>query len=366
MSSANVVQITPTPWKETPPAPGVMEAMPFEDDLLADHYETLRVSPKADEETIERVYHILADRFHPDNPATGDSDTYLRVKEAYETLSSPARRDEYNAMRKVSGGAARFRLRAREFFDGVRGEQNRRLAILCLLYRQRIGAFESPGSTILELEQLTGCTREELNSALWYLCEKKWVKYGEFTQYAITADGFDVVESKLEERREFRAFATLRYYSSQPEAEPTVYAMPQPARSEAAVPAGSGLDNLVHAVDGLRIQPAPEPVLTARAEPAGEAAYVVLPPERMLKQLPAPRVIEAAPERPILREQPIYREQPNYREQPIYREPPIYREQPVPRERPVPREPSSEPERVTLGDFLAAAVITLIGKRFER
>lgn len=184
-----------------------------------DHYEILRVGPKADDDTIDRIYRTLADRFHPDNPATGDAGTYLRVREAYETLSSPVRRAEYNALRQHSLGNARFGLRAREFFDGVRGEQNRRLAVLCLLYRQRISADDSPGRSMLELEQWTGCTREELASALWYLCEKKWVTLGEFSQYSITAEGFDVVESRLEERSEFRAFATLRYYESHPEPE---------------------------------------------------------------------------------------------------------------------------------------------------
>ncbi len=75
--------------------------------------------------------------------------------------------------------------------------------MLCLLYRQ--SASELPGLTALDLEQLTGCTREELGSALWYLREKKWAKYGEFTQYSITAAGFDVVEKKLDEQEAARS-----------------------------------------------------------------------------------------------------------------------------------------------------------------
>src|ERR1019366_2735758 len=94
-----------------------------------------------------------------------------------------------------------------------RGGQNRRLAVLCLLYRQKITAHESQGITILDVERLTGCTREDLTYALWYLCEKKWATIGEFTAYTITADGCDVVESKLEDRLEFRALATVCYYN---------------------------------------------------------------------------------------------------------------------------------------------------------
>ncbi|MDE3195162.1 MAG: DnaJ domain-containing protein, partial [Acidobacteriota bacterium] len=194
----------------------------------ADYYEILRVCPHADDETIERVYGTLSDRFHPDNPATGDSATFLRLQEAYETLSDKARRAEYNVVRRYTRGSVRFWLRGRDFFDGVRGGQNRRLALLCLLYRQRIGAYEFPGLTILDLEQLTGCTREELTSALWYLCEKKWASIGETTEYSITAEGFDVVESRLEDRMEFRALATVSYYATSSDPEDPVH---NPGRS---------------------------------------------------------------------------------------------------------------------------------------
>ncbi|HTA46299.1 MAG TPA: DnaJ domain-containing protein [Bryobacteraceae bacterium] len=195
----------------------------------ADYYEILRVAPYADEDTIERVYHTLADRFHPDNPSTGDQETFLRLREAYETLSDRAERAKYNVMRREAIGATRFRLRGREFFDGVRGGQNRRLAVLCLLYRQRIKNQDSAGLSILDLEQLTGCTREEITAALWYLCEKKWATLGEFTTYSITADGFDFVERKLEDRLEFRALATWSYYDGPVEPE-------DPASQSSALP----------------------------------------------------------------------------------------------------------------------------------
>jgi curved DNA-binding protein CbpA len=186
---------------------------PQEENIPAtDHYEILRVRPDADEETIERIYRTLADRFNPDNPATGDADTFLRVQEAWETLSDQSRRAEYNVLRKQTSGPTRFWLQGREFFNGVRGAQNRRLALLCILYRKRTSTHDYPGLTILELELLTGCTREEITSALWYLCEKEWAAVGEFTAYSITVDGFDFVESKLEHRLEFRALATLCYY----------------------------------------------------------------------------------------------------------------------------------------------------------
>ena len=109
MPSTNVAQIAPTSWQEDSYTPEVLEAIPFEDDFLTDHYEILRISTKADEETIERVYQTLADRFHPDNLNTGDAKTYARIQEAYETLSDPARRAaprECYAPRRLSAAAA--------------------------------------------------------------------------------------------------------------------------------------------------------------------------------------------------------------------------------------------------------------------
>jgi curved DNA-binding protein len=201
---------------------------PHEENIVAtDYYEILRVAPQADQDTIDRVYRTLADRFHPDNTGTGDPETFLRLGEAYETLSNLTTRARYNSLRcQYDKGPVRFWLRGREFFDGVTGGQNRRLAVLCLLYRTRIGNYESPGLTILDLERSTGWMREEVTSALWYLCEKKWGTLGESTAYSITADGFDVVESRLKDRLEFRALATLCYYGLPAESEDPAHAGP--------------------------------------------------------------------------------------------------------------------------------------------
>ena len=152
-----------------------------------DHYEILRVGPQADEETLERVYRTLAERFHPVTPGTVTGAFFCASAGLTGIFSNPALRAQYNVLRRHTRGAARFSLRGREFFDGVRGGQNRRLAVLCVLYRQQISNPDAPGLTLLDLELLTACTREELASGLWYLCEKKWVTIGEFTQYCISA-----------------------------------------------------------------------------------------------------------------------------------------------------------------------------------
>ena len=99
------------------------------DPYAADHYELLRLSPGVDAETIERVYRKLAKRFHPDNPETGDAETFLRIAEAHRVLSDPQKRLKYDAERIAVRASPRFQFRSAEFFSGVLGEQNRRMLV---------------------------------------------------------------------------------------------------------------------------------------------------------------------------------------------------------------------------------------------
>ena len=38
---------------------------------LVNYYDLLQINPRAEVETIERVYRIMAARYHPDNQQTG-------------------------------------------------------------------------------------------------------------------------------------------------------------------------------------------------------------------------------------------------------------------------------------------------------
>jgi hypothetical protein len=48
---------------------------------------------------------------------------------------------------------------------------------------------------MLEIERLTGFTREEIGFAIWYLREKKMVLAADNSQYCIAAEGVDYVEA---------------------------------------------------------------------------------------------------------------------------------------------------------------------------
>lgn len=181
------------------------------DPMAPDHYEILRLSAGADHETIERVYRTLAKRFHPDNEQTGDAEVFLRVAEAHRILSDPAQRQRYDTERDGSKELVRFDLRSREFFAGLQGERNRRMAALCLLYRKRTLDLENPGLSLLDLECLTGFTREELGFAVWYLTEKGLARTASGSQYSITASGVDFVETQLtDEQGDLRVIATIQ------------------------------------------------------------------------------------------------------------------------------------------------------------
>jgi hypothetical protein len=67
-----------------------------------DFYEVMQLSPNAEPDTISRVYRMLAFRYHPDNTETGNSEMFLRLSAAHQTLSDPARRANYDARREKS------------------------------------------------------------------------------------------------------------------------------------------------------------------------------------------------------------------------------------------------------------------------
>ena len=160
-----------------------------------DYYEVLQISRKADIETIHRVFRIMAVRFHPDNPETGDVEVFLRMNRAYAVLSDPERRAEYNAtLDKSRGDGPRPIFARRDFVTGVEAESNRRLGVLSILYTQRQTDPEHPAVSLLDLEREMGFPREYLSFTMWYLRAKELVSAADNSDYAITALGADFVE----------------------------------------------------------------------------------------------------------------------------------------------------------------------------
>ena len=67
-----------------------------------DHYQTLGVSPQADDKEIKKAYRKLAGKHHPDKG--GDENEFKKIQQAYETLSDPAKRQQYDNPNPFQGG----------------------------------------------------------------------------------------------------------------------------------------------------------------------------------------------------------------------------------------------------------------------
>jgi len=162
-----------------------------------DYYEMLQISPNAQVDTINRVYRLLAQRFHPDNPESGDTERFLKLQSAYAVLSNPERKFEYDEERRRFYEHPMEVFGMKEFTDGIEGEANRRMGILCLLYNKRRTQPEEAGMSILQMETLMAFPREHLLFTLWYLRHKTLVEFNLNSEYEITAEGIDLVESRF-------------------------------------------------------------------------------------------------------------------------------------------------------------------------
>ena len=163
---------------------------------FVDYYEALQLSPNATAETLERVYRLLAKRYHPDNQTTGDAQKFAEVHTAFEVLTDPARRAEYDVKYDEQRGEQW------KIFDqksaGDDREEDRRLfhGILSLLYIARRRDPRSGGLGAVTLEKMLGCPQQHLEFPLWYLKERGWIEILDSGQLAITVEGIDKLSHK--------------------------------------------------------------------------------------------------------------------------------------------------------------------------
>lgn len=195
--------------------------MADEQDDDYDYYEQLQVSPSAEPETIHRVYRLLAQRFHPDNPETGNEGRFRLLHAAYLVLSDPAERAKYD-VRYHQQRQTRWRPQST---DGHAGndfeiEQLVRLTVLEVLYRDRREQPNSSGVFVLDLEQLTGHPRELLDFTTWYLLQRKLVVRGDNSRLMISADGVDYLEKHYEAHLQRRRLMAVNPSAAIPAKEP--------------------------------------------------------------------------------------------------------------------------------------------------
>ncbi len=176
------------------------------EERTVDYYEVLQVSTSAEPETINRVYRLLAQRFHPDNQQTGNESRFRTILEAYSVLSDPEKRARYDVMhqqrrqerwRLVSSGA--------EAENDFEMEQIIRLTVLEALYTKRRLEPTNPGIFWVDFEGLTGKPREHLEFTMWYLQQKKFVTLDDKSHVILTVEGAEYLEqsyrSNLQQKR---------------------------------------------------------------------------------------------------------------------------------------------------------------------
>jgi curved DNA-binding protein CbpA len=194
----------------------------------ADHYELLQISPKADQDTIHRVYRFLAARYHPDNPRSGDAEVFSRLKEAYDVLSDPARRAEYDANYQPAESERMPLSASIDFMDNREGELNRRLALLAVLYHRRRTTPNKPEMSLAEVEKLMGFPRDFLDFTTWYLHRKGYISRADNSDFALTAEGVDFVETQHVNFPTLHKLLTSGTQSPAPEPTPQHVSSPQP------------------------------------------------------------------------------------------------------------------------------------------
>jgi curved DNA-binding protein CbpA len=160
-------------------------------EALADYYEILQVSPRADSETIERVFRHLAKRYHPDNQESGNANRFAEIVEAHTMLSDPEKRATYDVnYERVR--EARWRLFDQSSASSeIVSDSRIRLGLLSILYVARRNNATDPGVGIMELERLLGVADSALQFHTWYLRENGWIERLAVGTWAITAHGVD-------------------------------------------------------------------------------------------------------------------------------------------------------------------------------
>ncbi|HUF49015.1 MAG TPA: DnaJ domain-containing protein [Vicinamibacterales bacterium] len=163
---------------------------------FVDYYEVLQLGQNADQETVERVYRLLAKRYHPDNQATGNSQRFAEVSDAYQMLSDPKRRAEYD-VRYDENRSLQWKIFDQHSAADGR-EEDRRIfhGILSLLYVARRRDPIGGGIGTVSLEKLLGVPRQHLEFPIWYLRQRGWVEILDTGVLAITVSGVDKMADK--------------------------------------------------------------------------------------------------------------------------------------------------------------------------
>lgn len=158
-----------------------------------DHYEVLSVEHKAPSEAIQSAYARLSAKFHPKNGSTPDQEKFDAVTLAFEVLSDPELRRDFDKIKGI-GGEDKPQFSGRSFFDLYGRDTALRVALLCVLYdRRRLKPF-TPSLSMRHLEAILNAGTVEINFALWYLKQRDMVSSDDKSSLQITVEGMDYLQ----------------------------------------------------------------------------------------------------------------------------------------------------------------------------
>jgi curved DNA-binding protein CbpA len=161
------------------------------------YYDLLQIHPRAEMETVQRVYKLFAARYHPDNLQTGDAERFRQIREAFEILSNAESRASYDQNLEFNQPTALPVFQSKEFTDGIDAEAKLRIGVLCLLYAKRRANSDLSALSMLDLENLMAFPREHLQFSIWYLKGRRFITQDDRSSFVITPEGVDFLETQL-------------------------------------------------------------------------------------------------------------------------------------------------------------------------
>jgi len=173
----------------------------MEANSFVDYYKIMGVRPDVNPDDLNRRFHRLAKRYHPDNPQTGNRDRFDLLVEAHNLLKDTGKRSQYDVLyNQVVGPQQSFQTNG-SGPDTVGQDVDIQDKLLSVFYSKRRHNIRDPGVPEMELERIFGCKIEALEFHLWYLKAKRWVERLENGMLSVTVEGIDHINSEHHRRK---------------------------------------------------------------------------------------------------------------------------------------------------------------------